>query len=86
LVAPLNENGNIPTLPYPNGVPFLSNSRNKFFFTVAQYLLEITFQMQTIILSYFSFGLVASYTASYALGLLSRSLGGKLEFQSLTSL
>jgi hypothetical protein len=86
LIAPLNENGNVPTFPFPNGTPYLSPTRNKFFFTVAQYLLTITFQMQTILLSYFSFGLVASYTASYSLGLLSRSLGGKTSFQSLTSL
>lgn len=74
LISLLNANGEPPNAPYPNGVPFLSKKRSAFFFTIAQYLLEVTYQIQTIILSYFSFGVVASYTASYSLGLLSRSL------------
>jgi hypothetical protein len=74
LISLIDGNGETPKVPYPNGVPFLSPTRNKFFYTVAQYLLTMTYQVQTLILSYFSFGIVASYTASYSLGLLSRSL------------
>ena len=70
----IDGNGETPTVPYPNGVPYLSPTRNVFFYHVAQYLLTMTYQIQTLILSYFSFGIVASYTASFSLGLLSRSL------------
>jgi hypothetical protein len=74
IVSLIDGNGETPTEPYPNGVPYLSPTRNVFFYHVAQYLLTMTYQVQTLILSYFSFGIVASYTASFSLGLLSRSL------------
>ncbi len=74
IVSLIDGNGETPTVPYPNGVPYLSPTRNVFFYHVAQYLLTMTYQIQTLILSYFSFGIVASYTASFSLGLLSRSL------------
>lgn len=59
---------------YPNGVPFLSRNRNNFFFNIAQYLLEVSYKIQSLILSFIGIGIVAAYTVAYPFGLLSRSL------------
>jgi hypothetical protein len=73
----LDANGEPPTPTfgaYPNGVPFLSKERNNFFFNIAQYLLQISYKIQSLILSYIGIGIVAAYTVAYPFGLLSRSL------------
>ena len=58
----------------PIGAPTLSPTKLKFLYWTAQYLLVISNQIQTVMLSYFSFGFVGAYTVAYPLGLLSRSL------------
>ena len=58
----------------PVGTPILSPTKLKFLYWTAQYLLVISNQIQTVMLSYFSFGFVGAYTVAYPLGLLSRSL------------
>jgi len=60
--------------PTSNGVPFLSRVKNNFFFNIAQYLIDISYRIQQIILSYIGIGIVAGYTVAYPFGLLSRSL------------
>ena len=70
----LDANGEVPESPFPNGIPYLSKERNKFFFDVAQYLLQITYKIQSLMLSYIGIGIVAAYTVSYPFGLLSKSL------------
>lgn len=59
---------------YPVGTPILSPTKLKFLYWLAQYLLVVCNQIQTVMLSYFSFGFVGAYTVAYPLGLLSRSL------------
>jgi hypothetical protein len=59
---------------FPVGEPILSPTRRKFLYWFAQYLLVVCNQIQTVMLSYFSFGFVGAYTVAYPLGLLSRSL------------
>lgn len=75
-IIPLLDSNGEPPLPgiYPNGVPYLSKTRNNFFFNIAQYLLDISYKIQTIILSFIGIGIVAAYTVAYPFGLLSRSL------------
>lgn len=75
-IIPLIDSNGEPPLPgiYPNGVPYLSKTRNRFFFNIAQYLIDISYKIQTIILSYIGIGIVAAYTVAYPFGLLSRSL------------
>ena len=58
----------------PVGTPILSPTKLKFLYWLAQYLLVVCNQIQTVMLSYFSFGFVGAYTVAYPLGLLSRSL------------
>jgi hypothetical protein len=77
VIPQLDSNGEPPTPflgNYPNGVPFLSKNRNSFFFNIAQYLLEVSYKIQSIILSFIGIGIVAAYTVAYPFGLLSRSL------------
>jgi hypothetical protein len=52
----------------------VSPSHYGFIFWSAQWLLIICNQIQTVLLSYFSFGLVGAYTSGYPLGLLARAL------------
>jgi hypothetical protein len=52
----------------------VSPTRYGFVFWTAQWLLIICNQIQTVLLSYFSFGLVGAYTSGYPLGLLARAL------------
>jgi hypothetical protein len=77
VVPQLDSNGE-PPIPvfgiYPNGIPYLSKTRNNFFFNIAQYLLEVSYKIQSIILSFIGIGIVAAYTVAYPFGLLSRSL------------
>jgi hypothetical protein len=71
----MTENGNVPGGLDPKvGDPFLSRQKNKFFFNIAQYLIETSNRVQEIILSYIAIGIVAGYTVAYPFGLLSRSL------------
>lgn len=58
----------------PVGSPILSRTSHKLLYWTAQYLLVVCNQIQTVMLSYFSFGFVGAYTVAYPLGLLSRSL------------
>jgi hypothetical protein len=77
VVPQLDSNGEPPTPVfgiYPNGIPYLSKTRNNFFFNIAQYLLEVSYKIQSIILSFIGIGIVAAYTVAYPFGLLSRSL------------
>ena len=52
----------------------VSPNRLGFVFWTTQWLLIITDLIQTVLLSYFSFGLVGAYTSAYPFGLLARSL------------
>lgn len=52
----------------------VSPTRFGFVFWSAQWLLIICNQIQTVLLSYFSFGLVGAYTSGYPIGLLARAL------------
>ena len=76
--VPLLDSNGEPPVPvfgnYPNGTPFLSSKKNNFFFNIAQYLINISYRIQQIILSYIGIGIVAGYTVAYPFGLLSRSL------------
>jgi hypothetical protein len=54
----------------------VSPTKLSFVFWTAQWLLIITDLIQTVLLSYFSFGLVGAYTSAYPFGLLARSLKG----------
>lgn len=54
----------------------VSPTKLGFVFWTAQWLLIITDLIQTVLLSYFSFGLVGAYTSAYPFGLLARSLRG----------
>jgi hypothetical protein len=84
--AGLNPNGDPPlnlTGPGPLGGSVTVRTKNQglvspdrygFVFWSAQWLLIICNQIQTVLLSYFSFGLVGAYTSGYPLGLLARAL------------
>jgi hypothetical protein len=92
---PTLENSNgvapIPPLPFegPLGVSLVyPGSKNQglvsptklgVIFWTAQWLLIITNLIQTVLLSYFSFGLVGAYTSAYPFGLLARYLAKSLQ-------
>jgi len=56
----------------------VSPTKLAFIFWTAQWLLIITDLIQTVLLSYFSFGLVGAYTSAYPFGLLARALTSSL--------
>jgi hypothetical protein len=83
-----NDNGDPPTPPIRYldflGIPqitpgtknqgIVSPTKLPLLFWTAQWLLIVTNLIQTVMLSYFSFGLVGAYTSAFPFGLLARAL------------
>lgn len=67
-----------PAIPAPSTLSknqgIVSPYKNAIVFWSAQWLLIITNLIQSVLLSYFSFGLVGAYTSAYPFGLLARAL------------